>query len=286
MTKISVVTPSYNQADYLLFNLTSVASSPNDVEHIVLDGGSTDGTKEILSAFDKHLAHWVSESDAGQYDAIDRGLKLSTGDVMAWLNSDDMYFPWTIPTVLEIFDKHPEIEWLTTRFPTAIDEVGRMIKMNHAYGFDRTTFMAGLNLAGGGWESHHYIQQESTFWRRSLWDRAGGFVDASYRYAGDFDLWARFFQHARLYAVDVPLGTFRRHGDQKTSLAFASYLDEAKTCLLRHGGTVLDPEVAAMRVAARRDPVLKQCLILEGLADWAPVLTYDWANRVWLVDEN
>jgi glycosyltransferase involved in cell wall biosynthesis len=286
MARLSVVTPSFNQAEFLFWNLSSIASSGHDVEHIVLDGGSNDGSAELLASFDRHLAYWVSEKDNGQYDAINRGLQRSTGEIMAWLNSDDMYFPWTIGTVLQIFDLFPEIEWLTTRHPTAIDSRGHMIKLNSTFGFEQKSFLAGFNLPGAEWEADVYIQQESTFWRRALWDRAGAYVDTSYRFAGDFDLWARFFTKAKLYSVDVPLGTFRRHDDQKTSVAFGGYVEEAKSCLLAYAGSLPDLEVMPWRLGARRDPGAKAGLIKLGLADWAPIVTYDWGAKRWVLGNN
>lgn len=111
-------------------------------------------------------------------------------------------------------------------------------------------------------------------------------MDTSYRFAGDFDLWARFFKHARLYALDVPLGTFRKHDDQKTSVAFQKYIEEAKACLLRHGGSLPEPEFSAWRLRARRDGSSKAALVKLGMADWAPTVTYDWEAKKWTIMED
>ncbi len=286
MPQLSIVTPSFNQSEFLFWNLSSIASSNHDIEHIVIDGGSTDGSVELLKAFDEHLTYWISEKDGGMYDAINRGLRRSTADIMAWLNSDDMYSPWTITTVLQIFDAFPQIEWLTTRRPSCIDAKGALITMTNAYGYERKSFLAGFNLAGAGWEADNYIQQESTFWRRSLWERAGGYVDDSFKFAGDFELWARFFEHAELYSVDVPLGTFRRHPNQKTSLSFSDYIEEAKLCLLKHAGSLPDASKMPARLKRRLDPETKEEMIRMGLADWAPVVTHDWDRQIWILGQN
>jgi glycosyltransferase involved in cell wall biosynthesis len=284
MPKLSIVTPSLNQVRYLRFALQSVlAWQRSEVEHIVVDGGSTDGSIEVIKAYADHLTHWVSEPDNGQYDAINRGFARSTGDLMAWLNADDMYFPWTIATAVHLFETFDHIEWLTTRHPMVIDADGRLISIGTTYGYDRKSFLAGFNLSGAGWPADAFIQQESTFWRRSLWEKAGGFVDSSLEYAADFDLWARFFEHAQLYSADVPLAAFRRQEGQKTATAFADYISEAKSVLGRYGSTVPDPEVMPWRVRQRTDPTSARALIRAGLADPAPIVVFDWETKGWII---
>jgi hypothetical protein len=156
---------------------------------------------------------------------------------MGWLNSDDRQMPWTPAVVGEIFAAHPRIEWLTTLFPLGMDEQGRIVTCRQVDGYSRGGFLSGENLPGGKWRAHDFIQQEGTFWRRSLWDRAGGSVDASLKYAGDFDLWARFFAGgAELCGVGVPLAAFRYQQDQKTALHSEDYIREAHAALFRHGG--------------------------------------------------
>ena len=202
---------------------------------------------------------------------------------MGWLNSDDVYYPWTIRTVLDIFQQFPKIEWLTTRCPSAINERGVMIRMPETCGFDRASFRKGFNLTGAGWPADIFIQQESTFWRRSLWEKAGSKLDASLRYAGDFELWLRFFDYAELYAVDVPLAGFRKHSDQKTSKAFASYVIEAVRCLDTAGCEIPDPLVMNWQMEQRRNPSSVEALVLAGLADRAPIISYDWASGSWAI---
>jgi hypothetical protein len=282
MSLFSIVTPSFNQGGFLKECLASVASQGPRVEHIVIDGGSSDDSIDIIKAHAGQIAYWVSERDGGQYDALNRGFARATGDIFAWLNSDDVYFPWTLKTVAALFDQFPEIEWLTTRYPTAIDAEGAMIKVGDIYGFDRKSFFNGLNLAGAGWEADGWIQQESTFWRRSLWERAGGRLRSDMRYAADFELWCRFFKIARLHAVDVPLGTYRYHPVQKTSTAFGSYVDEAREALLAHGGSFPAPEMAAWRTERRRTAAGRAELLQAGWIEPIPMLTYDWAGRRWV----
>ncbi|MEK0450579.1 MAG: hypothetical protein RL088_2847 [Verrucomicrobiota bacterium] len=234
--KFSIVTPSYNQARFLDAAMTSVLSQSGELEYVVMDGGSTDGSVSIIERHASRLAHWQSERDGGQYDAITRGFAKTTGDVMAWINSDDAYVPGTFTTVAEIFAQFPEVQWLTTTAQIRWDSEGRIARVLNVPGYSRDAFFAGEHLPLGRNFSVGWIQQESTFWRRSLWERAGAQIGAGYPLAGDFELWARFFKHAELYAVEVPLGGFRFHGDQKTGGDRADYMLEAEQALLVHGG--------------------------------------------------
>jgi glycosyltransferase involved in cell wall biosynthesis len=286
--KISIVTPSFNQGRFIEANILSIQRQNYPaLEHIVVDGGSTDETLLILHRHKKHLASAISEKDDGQYHAINKGFMLATGEVMAWLNSDDVYLPGALHVVGEIFRKFPQIEWLTTRFPVAIAEDGTPIKVTPVYGFTRAGFLRGENLPGLGWPATCYIQQESTFWRRSLWDRAGGHLDTNYRMAGDFDLWARFFAHAQLYSIDVPIGCFRRHDDQRTSKAFTNYLEEAAAIFSRSGGHARVGVIQAARIWLRQSTPakLRRSAIGRSLVNWAPTVTYDWGSREWVLYE-
>src|SRR5258708_5296321 len=111
---ISIITPSYNQVSFLEETIQSVLQQdyPN-LEYVIIDGGSTDGSVEIIQKYADRLTHWVSEPDGGQYDAVNRGFQYTRGEIMAYINSDDKYTPWAFSVVGEIFESLPEIEWLT-----------------------------------------------------------------------------------------------------------------------------------------------------------------------------
>ena len=256
------------------------------LEHVFVDAGSTDDSLAIVERHHEHFVSVTSERDDGMYDGINRGFRQTTGEVMTWLNVDDEWFPGTLHVVGSIFAALPEVEWISTALPAAIDEDSAIIKVNRFEGFSRRGFLRGENFAGAGWSADGFIQQESTFWRRSLWERAGATLDASLKSAGDFELWTRFFREAELWCVDVPLGCYRRHASQKTSQAFGQYLDEAFKVFAAAGGTKPNAHFAKLCVGVRRacPAALKRWLARIGVRDARPWVTYDWGRQVWTSD--
>ncbi len=224
--KISIVTPSFNQVQFIETTIESILSQtyPN-LEYIIIDGGSTDGSVEIIKKYQANLHYWCSEPDAGQYDAINKGFQHSTGEIMAWLNSDDLHFPWTLKTVASIMSQLTEVEWLTTLKPGGCDWDSLCTGFGSLPGYSKQAFLDGRYTTAG-----FFIQQESTFWRRSLWQKSGAQVPTHLKLAGDFALWSNFFYHAELYAIDSPLGCFRSQVNQK-SRNIEQYTMEAKSAL-------------------------------------------------------
>jgi glycosyltransferase involved in cell wall biosynthesis len=214
--KISIVTPSLNQGEYLEAAIQSVLGQDYPhLEYIIIDGGSTDNSLDIIRKYENNLAYWISEKDHGQYHAINKGFSHCTGEIMAWLNSSDLYCPWTFHVVADIFHQLPQIEWLTCGYPLGWDGRSRAVNCREVAGFSRDSFLDGRHLSGMP-NFLYPVQQESTFWRRSLWKKAGGKVSGDFGLAGDFELWARFFSQAEPYTVTTPIGGFRRHDNQQS----------------------------------------------------------------------
>ncbi len=214
--KISLVTPSFNRAGTLPATIESIALQTGtfDLQYTVIDGGSTDGTLDILRAHKGIVSDWVSEPDAGMYDAIIKGFARTDGEILGWINSDDTLFPWTLGLISRIFADVPQIQWLSTLTQAAIDADGDIRYLRKVPGYDQRAFFDGVYFGfGGAGDSHatEFIQQESTFFRRSLWDKVGAEALRSQAIAGDFALWNAFMAEAPLVGVDAPLGAFRIH---------------------------------------------------------------------------
>jgi glycosyltransferase involved in cell wall biosynthesis len=203
--KISIVTPSYNQGNFIDWTVRSVLLQryPN-LEYIVMDGGSKDNTRQVLDRYADRFAYCVSETDKGQADAICRGFERSTGDIMAYLNSDDMLAPGTLQFVAQYFAGHPEVDVIYSHRCT-VDENNKVM-WYWILGRHSNWYMSRWDL----------IPQETCFWRRSLFERAGN-IDPSYRFAMDYDLFVRFMLKGKMVRLNRFLGVFRKHTEAKTS---------------------------------------------------------------------
>jgi glycosyltransferase involved in cell wall biosynthesis len=176
-----------------------------DLEHIVIDGGSTDGSVEIIKRYSDQLAFWVSEPDRGQTDALIKGFERSTGEIQCWLNSDDLFEPWTLSEVARFFEENPDVDFVYGD-SIWIDDLDRPIKSKREHGFNRFIWMY----------DHNYIPQPSAFWRRSLFDRVGG-LDPHFDLAMDADLWIRFAEVTRPSHVRRNWSRARLYADQKNT---------------------------------------------------------------------
>lgn len=239
LPRISIVTVNLNNDRFLEEAMCSVLDQgyPN-LEYIVIDGGSTDGSVEIIKKYASRLAYWTSEKDEGYGFALQKGFAKATGEIMAWLNSDDAYYPGSLFTVAEIFKANPQVKWFTG-FPSWLNEsgyrLGEMPNPNFSYWkkryhlylkysrWSRTRFL------GGDFQS---IQQESTFWRRELWVKAGSRVNTDYKLAIDTELWCRFFLHEQLFTAPYILAGFRWGSQgQLTKIKRDEYINECEVAL-------------------------------------------------------
>lgn len=206
LPRISIVTPCYNHAQYIKWTVRSVLLQryPN-LEYIFMDGGSTDGTQDVVAPYRDRFAHFVSERDKGQSDAIHRGFQKATGDIMAYLNSDDMLAPGTLHYVAEFFERNPDVDFIYSHRCT-VDSVNKALWYWILPRHNNYLMMR--------WD---LIPQETAFWRRSLFEKAGN-IDPQYRFAMDYDLFVRYMLDGKLKRVNRFLGAFRQHDAAKTSL--------------------------------------------------------------------
>src|ERR1700730_792836 len=227
--RIALVTPVLTSGKYIEQTIRSVLAQgyPN-LDYFIVDGGSTDGTLNIIGKYERQISGWMSEPDSGMYDALNKGFGRTSGEIMGWISATDMLHPGGLTAVGAIFRDLPGVEWITGR-PSTFTEDGVTTRSAGGPHWLRWRFLAGAN---------RHIQQESTYWRRSLWDKAGGRVDATRRWASDFELWVRFFRHARLYPADVLIGGLRANRD---SLG----LQNAEECL-RIQDEIIETELQGM----------------------------------------
>lgn len=202
--KISVIVPSYNQGHYLGLTLASIVEQqyPN-LELVVMDGGSTDNSVEVIQHYERSITYWQSQKDGGQTAALVDGFRRSSGDIQCWLNSDDLHFPYTLHEVARYFDEHPAVD--AVYGDTAwVDANGVELRKQREIGFYRFLWMYTYN----------YIPGMSMFWRRAIYEQAGG-LDASFNLAMDADLWIRMADIGRIEHVRRLWSMMRYYPEQK-----------------------------------------------------------------------
>lgn len=211
--KLSIVTPSYNQGQFLEETILSVLDQKySNLEYIIIDGGSTDESVEIIRRYEKHLAYWVSEKDRGQVQAINKGIEKTTGDLFGFINSDDVYLPGAFNTVVEHFQNHPATEWVcgdTMMFGEglATELISAVVPKSAAH---------ALSWA-------YKAPQPGHFWKRELVQ--DGF-DEEWRYDFDHDLYVRLLLAGHTCEhITRTFAGYRLHGQSKT-VAESRHFDE------------------------------------------------------------
>ncbi len=230
---VSIITPSFNQARFLEATIRSVLDQDYArVEYIILDGGSTDGSPEIIKKYADRLAWWVSERDGGQTDAINKGFAHATGEILAWLNSDDTYQPGAVSEAVKWFQQFPE-SGLIYGGANYINEAGQVIDKFPAAQTDYRRLRQG----------YVHVPQQAAFFRADLWRQTGP-LDPSFYFAMDYDLWVRIARSAPIRYVPQTWANFRLHAAAKTISSADLCWPEMMRVHYRDGGTFLSPIVA------------------------------------------
>lgn len=213
LPKISIVTPSYNQGVFLGDAIESILEQNYpDVEHIIIDAGSTDQTLDVIRKYEANIAYWVSEPDRGQSHAINKGFEHATGDIYFWLCTDDLLEPGALMHVAEKFHDISSAQWLAGAARKSYR--GREIGIRYTKDVNRNTFLR--------WASN-WIPTQAIFWTPAMWEQAGPF-DEDLHYVMDLALWERMYRINAPIVTDQILGVYRYHKDAKC----IAHLDEAK----------------------------------------------------------
>ena len=233
--KFSIITPAYNSEQFIAETIESVINQKGNfsIEYIILDNCSTDETISIAKSYQHAIETGarkihcrgiqiivISESDFGMYDALNKGFLRASGDIYAWINSDDIYLPGAFAIMAKVFDAYKNVDWLKG-ITSYITKESTVWQVGLPYIYAQTWIQAGVY----GREKY-FIQQDSTFWRSHLWDKVGK-IDTNYKRAGDYWLWARFAEVAPLVTVRALVSCFR-HVAGQISEDHEAYMKEVK----------------------------------------------------------
>lgn len=245
---VSIITPSFNQSGFLKSTIESVlAQDYPRLEYIVVDGGSTDGSVEVIKAYAHRLAWWVSERDQGQTDAINKGFARAKGEILAWINSDDTYNPGAVGCAVKCLMENPQAA-LVYSDCDYIDEQGRVIGRFPAAQTDYARLRRG----------YVHIPQQTMFFRSRYWREVGP-LDPTFYFAMDYDLWTRLAARAPLkYIAGQTWANFRLHASGKTTTEDDRCWPEMLRVHYRDGGGFFSPIVAKYHLRKIIGPLWKR----------------------------
>jgi glycosyltransferase involved in cell wall biosynthesis len=253
---VSIVTPSFNQAQFLEQTIQSVLEQDYPrIEYLIVDGGSTDGSQEIIQRYAPRLGWWVSEADQGQTEALNKGFSHARGDILAWLNSDDTYQPGAISQAVAYLENHPEAG-MVYGDANLIDAKGELIGKFPARQTDYRRLQRG----------YVHIPQQASFFRASLWKQVGP-LDPTFYFAMDYDLWVRLARISELHYHPSLWANFRLHGSGKSVVADNRCWPEMLRVHYREGGS----RFSRLVLKAKLRPLLYA---------WMPVRMKVWLRRV------
>lgn len=235
--KISIVTPSYNMARFFEKTVQSVLiQNYFNFEYIIIDGGSTDESADIIKKYEQHITYWVSEPDQGQSDAINKGFNRATGELSCWLNSDDVLLPGALKRVAEVYSKNPDMDIITGNV-VYIDKNDRIIKSIRVPRQDWFFYKHGVG----------FFQAPAIFFKSSLYQQVGG-VNVNLHYCMDIDLWHKFrLKNAKVYHINEYLGAFRIHRLSKTGAFYARKSSKIGASYKKNKKIFENPETTILR---------------------------------------
>ncbi len=230
--RVTILTPSFNQASFLRPAIASVLEQQGNFELtlIVIDGGSTDGTVDLLRSIPDPRLKWTSSPDRGQADAVNKGMESATGDIIGWLNSDDLYTLGTLAEVTMAFTQNPQANWLIGQADIINadgNEIRSSVTRYKNRGLSKYSFRNLLR--------ENFISQPSVFWRREIGERVGR-LDISLHHAMDYDLWLRLAKTGDPIVLNRVLSHFRIHSTSKTGTQTRQRFDEDYKVAARHAG--------------------------------------------------
>ncbi|TSD03480.1 MAG: family 2 glycosyl transferase [Parcubacteria group bacterium Athens0714_16] len=240
--KFSIITPVYNGERYIRETIESVFSQNGnfEIEYIIVDGGSSDKTIEIIKEYEEKLKNnnfplkcrsfdlkWMSKKDSGMYDAINKGFKMATGDIFAWINHDDKYKLGVFEIISKTFQKFPKISWLkgTTSY---INSSGKLTSSGLCMVYNQNWLSMGVYGRNA-----YFVYQDSVFWKRELWNKIGE-IPTEYRFAGDYWLWINFAKYEKLWTLKTDTSFFRKR-DKQLSSDMKKYREEQMKISLEKG---------------------------------------------------
>ncbi len=223
--KISVITVSYNSVNTIEETMLSVLNQTySNVEYIIIDGGSTDGTVDIIKKYSNKIAYWISEPDSGMYDALSKGFKKATGDILCWLNADDLFYKEALSTVADFFSQNQNINWVKG-YNVNYNEKSQITSVSVPIHISNKLLKRGFYQPKFRMP---FIQQESTFWRSTLMSEVDIEKFKKFKLAGDYFLWYSFSDKNELHFISSYLGGWRRVKGQLSS-NMTDYMNEVNS---------------------------------------------------------
>lgn len=213
--KVSIITPSYNQGEYLEETIQSVLNQTyGNIEYIIIDGGSTDNSVDIIRKYEKRLTYWCSEKDNGQADAINKGLKRATGDLVCWINSDDVLYPNFMEKFVNYFVAHPDVDFLYGDVEQGADMQHATMRRGEV--IDYPTMLRTLRVP---------MPQQATMWRKSVMDKIG-YLDSQWHVLLDREYFMRIAQHCVIEYLPGVVAFFRNHENAKSIAEWHKWMPE------------------------------------------------------------